>query len=100
MHPGGKGARVRRELFRGGLMRVSLKLQRFFASFYRGQVALALGGSAALLFVFLSAGQGGETQAPAAAPAVAPSDAALLDGFRHVEVASVSDALEQLTGKK
>ncbi len=30
----------------------------------------------------------------------ADSDAALLDGFRHVEVASVSDALEQITGKK
>lgn len=28
------------------------------------------------------------------------SEAALVDGFRHVEVASVSDALEQLTGKK
>lgn len=28
------------------------------------------------------------------------SDAALLDGYRHVEVASVSDALEQVTGKK
>ena len=27
-------------------------------------------------------------------------DAVLLDGFRHVEVASVSDALEQITGKK
>jgi regulator of RNase E activity RraA len=27
-------------------------------------------------------------------------DAALLNGFRHVEVASVSDALEQLTGKR
>jgi regulator of RNase E activity RraA len=27
-------------------------------------------------------------------------DAALLDGFHHVEVASVSDALEQLTGRK
>src|SRR5438445_4033881 len=27
-------------------------------------------------------------------------DGSLLDGFRHVEVASVSDALEQLTGKK
>src|SRR5215831_2612580 len=30
----------------------------------------------------------------------ADSDAALLDGLRHVEVASVSDALEQITGKK
>jgi regulator of RNase E activity RraA len=41
---------------------------------------------------------------PAARPhqGVAPSDddAALLDGFRHVEAASVSDALEQLTGRK
>jgi regulator of RNase E activity RraA len=27
-------------------------------------------------------------------------DASLLDGFRHIEVASVSDALEQLTGRK
>jgi regulator of RNase E activity RraA len=27
-------------------------------------------------------------------------DASLLDGFRHVEVASVSDAIEQLTGNK
>ena len=30
----------------------------------------------------------------------AKEDAALLDGFRHVEVASVSDALEQIAGKK
>src|SRR5260370_29489733 len=30
----------------------------------------------------------------------APSAAELLDGFRHVEAASVSDALEQITGKK
>ena len=28
------------------------------------------------------------------------SPAALLDGFRHVEVASVSDAIEQITGRK
>src|SRR5712664_1139813 len=30
----------------------------------------------------------------------ADTDAALLEGFRHVEVASVSDALEQITGRK
>ena len=30
----------------------------------------------------------------------ANSDAALIDGFRHVEVASVSDALEQVLGKR
>jgi regulator of RNase E activity RraA len=33
-------------------------------------------------------------------PAAAREDASLLDGYRHVEVASVSDALEQLTGKR
>ena len=32
--------------------------------------------------------------------AQARDDAGLLDGFRHVEVASVSDALEQIAGKK
>jgi regulator of RNase E activity RraA len=31
---------------------------------------------------------------------VSASDALLLNGFRHVEVASVSDAIEQLTGRK
>jgi regulator of RNase E activity RraA len=36
--------------------------------------------------------------APAPAPAL--SDAALVDGFRHVEVASVSDAMEQLLHRK
>jgi regulator of RNase E activity RraA len=34
------------------------------------------------------------------APAPANDDATLLDGFRHVEVASVSDALEQIAAKK
>ena len=35
------------------------------------------------------------------ASSAAPSgEASLLDGFRHVEVASVSDALESLTGKR
>jgi len=35
-------------------------------------------------------------------PQAPPADnaAALLEGFRHVEVASVSDALEQITGRK
>jgi regulator of RNase E activity RraA len=79
-------------------MRASLMLKAFFASFYRGKMAFVLVGSIALLFVFLSAGRSGETQNPPAA--VAATDAELLEGFRHVEVASVSDALEQLTGKK
>jgi regulator of RNase E activity RraA len=33
-------------------------------------------------------------------PAAAAEDAVLLDGFRHVEAASVSDALEQIAGRK
>jgi regulator of RNase E activity RraA len=33
-------------------------------------------------------------------PADVNSDAALLDGYRHVEVASVSDAMEKLTGQR
>jgi regulator of RNase E activity RraA len=33
-------------------------------------------------------------------PPDAASDAALLDGYRHVEVASVSDAMEKLTGQR
>jgi regulator of RNase E activity RraA len=35
-----------------------------------------------------------------ASPSPANGDASLLDGFRHVEVASVSDAIEQLIGKR
>jgi regulator of RNase E activity RraA len=33
-------------------------------------------------------------------PADLTSDAALLDGYRHVEVASVSDAMEKITGQR
>ena len=33
-------------------------------------------------------------------PADANSDAALLDGYRHVEVASVSDAMEKVAGQR
>ena len=35
-----------------------------------------------------------------ASPSEISGEASLIDGFRHVEVASVSDALEELTGKK
>jgi regulator of RNase E activity RraA len=38
--------------------------------------------------------------APTARAAQTGEDTALLEGFRHVEVASVSDALEQLTGRQ
>ncbi len=51
-----------------------------------------MGGVAAL--VWPSAARTPQVAAPA------NDDAALLEGFRHVEVASVSDALEQMTGRK
>ncbi len=55
-------------------------------------IGILLAGVAALAY----------TPAPSKGQESAPSndDAALLDGFRHVEVASVSDALEQLQGRK
>ena len=41
-----------------------------------------------------------QAQSSATAPATPADDATLLEGFRHVEAASVSDALEQITGHK
>ena len=78
----------------------SLIQKKSFLSFSRGEAAVVLCASIALLFVFLSSGKGKETQDAKPAAVAMTSDAALLEGFRHVEVASVSDALEQLTGKK
>jgi regulator of RNase E activity RraA len=55
------------------------------------------------LAVFL-AGLAGSAWPPSAKPsqeaARSNDDASLLEGFRHVEVASVSDALEQISGRK
>ena len=42
----------------------------------------------------------GTAQPLAANPGSEPSAEALLEGYRHVEVASVSDALEQITGRR
>jgi regulator of RNase E activity RraA len=54
---------------------------------------LVVFGSAALL----APGVGSR---PSPSHAEAPSDPSLLDGYRHVEVASVSDAIEKLLGRK
>jgi len=53
---------------------------------------ILIGGVAALVWPSVA-------RTPQATPAP-DSDAALLEGFRHVEVASVSDALEQIAGRK
>ena len=63
--------------------------------------ALACG---ALLAVALFVGVAGWAWPPSAKPrqeaAKSNDDAFLLEGFRHVEAASVSDALEQISGRK
>jgi regulator of RNase E activity RraA len=54
-----------------------------------------IGVAAAALVVAFAARRSTISQEPAAS-----DDATLLDGFRHVEVASISDALEQITHHK
>src|SRR5438874_1916217 len=60
---------------------------------------LRIGAGAALAFAIIFAIV---TSAPRAfsRPPEATTDAALIEGYRHVEVASVSDAMEKLTGQK
>jgi regulator of RNase E activity RraA len=55
--------------------------------------AVAFTAIAAILGVLL-------VQRASSHPVDASSDTALLDGYRHVEVASVSDAMEKLTGQR
>lgn len=61
-------------------------------------------GRMAILAGVLMAGVAALVWAPAGSTlqsnAPANDDTALVEGFRHVEVASVSDALEQMTGRK
>ena len=61
----------------------------------RSRVVIAIVSllSAAVIFV-------GVVSPAISQPAEPNSDAALLEGYRHVEVASVSDAMEKLNGQK
>ncbi len=59
------------------------------------RVGATLTLAAALSLIFLALAGAQSSSSPAAG-----NDAALLDGFRHVEVASVSDAIEQITGQR
>jgi regulator of RNase E activity RraA len=54
----------------------------------------------ALLFAVGLAGAGWMLSAQSLPSSTPADEGSLLDGFRHVEVASVSDALEQLTGRR
>lgn len=60
-----------------------------------GRVGVTLMLAAALSLTFLALAGAQSPSSPAAGDA-----ADLLDGFRHVEVASVSDAIEQITGRR
>lgn len=64
----------------------------------RRAVALFLALFALGLLVLVQAEETSATQERP--PEQTKDEASLLDGFRHVEVASVSDALEQIAGKK
>jgi hypothetical protein len=66
--------------------------------------AISIGvGVALLAFVLLPVLPGARHDIALASQtntAVGADDASLLDGYRHVEVASVSDAMEKVTGKR
>ena len=67
--------------------------------FFRRDVALFLSLPVTLSLLVLA--HAAKTSARQELPAAqAKDEASLLDGFRHVEVASVSDALEQIANKK
>jgi regulator of RNase E activity RraA len=77
-------------------------MTRVFRARYAGRNRVGLTVWLALAF-FMGVFLVGFTSARArrASPAPAANDeAALLDGFRHVEVASVSDAMEKLSGQR
>lgn len=63
-------------------------------------VVLLCATLAAVIAVTLALPLRATRAAQAADPGSSADDAALLDGYRHVEVASVSDALEQLFGQR
>ena len=69
----------------------------------RGVLCFAAGAVSTLVFAgtltWLSVGRQAYAQEPAAPPSGAGGDT-LLEGYRHVEVASVSDAAEQILGHK
>ena len=68
---------------------------------FHSRPALTLFLTLVVTLTLLALAQPAKIRAKQELPAAqARDDAGLLDGFRHVEVASVSDALEQIAGKK
>jgi regulator of RNase E activity RraA len=76
---------------------MSTRIPRYAISVSVGVLLLAF----ALLPLLPAARHNFALAGQSAATATAPTDdASLLDGYRHVEVASVSDAMEKVTGKR
>jgi regulator of RNase E activity RraA len=73
-------------------------MTRFYCSFYRVATGFLF---LALLAAFMSGGTSWMVKAQAVPDiSAANGDTSLVEGFKRVEVASVSDAMEQLLGKK
>jgi regulator of RNase E activity RraA len=81
------------------LARAAVRLFRFCHP-HRCLTATLLISLVLLVLVFAVGPRSAANARQSATPASSGDDAALLDGFRHVEAASVSDALEQLAGRK
>jgi regulator of RNase E activity RraA len=97
------GGRVRKnELQREGVMKARVSVEASRDGSRRKLVVLALVPVLALAIVAISVRSAGPSRAAAqtGTPPLSADDATLLDGYRHVEVASVSDALEQLFGQR
>src|SRR5277367_5651976 len=73
-------------------------IPQFGSAHFRRVVQTIAFSSFAIAVIGLSVGP--PLARPRQVDAPAADDASLLAGFRHVEVASVSDALEQITGRK
>ena len=74
-----------------------MSIRRRHFAFPRGVGIATLACLVAVLFASIWASTAAP-QRPGTAPSI--EDASLLDGYRHVEVASVSDAMEKVIGKK
>jgi regulator of RNase E activity RraA len=73
---------------------------RIGKSFPSRRASVTIGAGLLLLVIAIAAGQRNLNATQNSSPVQDGGATLLLDGYRHVEVASVSDALEQLTGKR
>ena len=67
---------------------------------HKGKKAQSAGAILVMLLLIATVGELRVLRAQSTQPVAAPSDQELIAEYRHVEVASVSDALEQITGKR